>query len=160
LGGHLAVTRQQFAKLIALTLEIPVGPEDICIFPDVTKDEKSLYPDNYVAAVEKLGVIKGYSDGLFYPYNNIARAQVITMVVRAVKKLDSDLLPAPPTTYTVAGAPAWRATFSPEHGENCRTAEYHGLLAGLPLSGLDPWGSMSRGEVAQVLVNLLKKLNR
>ncbi len=159
LGGHLPVTRQQFAKLIALTLEIPVGLDDECRFPDVTKSETSLYPDNYVAAVAKLGIARGYSDGRFYPHNNIARAQVITMVVRAVRDLNADLLPAPSAGF-VTSALAWRATFSPEHGENCRTAEYHGLLNGLPLSALDPWGNMTRGETAQVLVNLLHMLGR
>ena len=39
-----------------------------------------------------------------------------------------------------------------------RLAQFNGLLAGLPLSTLDPWGPMSRGEAAQVLSNLLRRL--
>ena len=44
------VTRQQFAKMIVLTLGLPVTEDDICPFSDVERSgSNSLYPDNYVA---------------------------------------------------------------------------------------------------------------
>jgi hypothetical protein len=51
-----------------------------------------------------------------------------------------------------------------EHGERIRTAEYNGLLAGIVggtfggLSGWDTRQNATRGEVAQMLYNLLGSL--
>lgn len=44
------------------------------------------------------------------------------------------------------------------HGANAAYAEYNGLLNGIGLAGLSPYGSATRGEVAQILHNLLTKL--
>jgi hypothetical protein len=46
----------------------------------------------------------------------------------------------------------------PTHGANAARAEYNGLLQGLHLGALDPYGDMSRGEVVQVLCNLIDLL--
>lgn len=43
-------------------------------------------------------------------------------------------------------------------GANTARAEYNGLLAGLSLATLDPYGDMNRGEAAQVLHDALTKL--
>ncbi len=76
------------------------------------------------------------------------------MVVRAADDLEPGLLGAPPPSWV--GAAGWGD--APTHGANARRAEYNGLLAGLPLATLAPWGEMTRGEVAQVLHNLLGQL--
>ena len=75
------------------------------------------------------------------------------MVVRAVQNLHPDALQPVPVVYVNA----WGTDFSPIHGPNARIAESNGLLGGLLLTGAanDPWGSMSRGEVAQVLWNMM-----
>lgn len=157
LGAEEAVSRQQFAKLICLTTGLSVSESNVCTFPDVTKSGPSgLYPDNYIAAAMSAGIIKGTSATTFSPHTSIARGQVITMVVRALDKLFPGTLQSPSADYKGT----WSMGFSPEHGPNARKAEFNGLLAGLPLSQLDPWGSMSRGEVAQVLHNVLVKLGR
>ncbi len=150
------VIRQQFAKMIVLTLGLPVSDMDICAFVDVqpTPVPGELYPDHYVAVCAQYSITKGKDATHFAPYDHITRAQVITMVVRAVDNLLPDPLAVPPASYQST----WDPAFSLDHGQNARTAEYNGLLAGLPLATLDPWGAMPRGEVAQVLYNLLLKL--
>jgi len=72
------------------------------------------------------------------------------MVVRAVESEFPGLLQDPPSSFSGT----W-GSFSPTHAANAKKAEYNGLLAGLSLSQLGPWGDMPRGEVAQVLYNLL-----
>jgi hypothetical protein len=155
-NGHFGpddpVTRQQFAKMIVLSAPYNVGEGDVCAFTDVeTSGPGSLYPDNYVAVAAAHGITVGTAPGLFSPGNEISRYQVITMVVRTADALDPKLLPAPPATY--AGAAGWGD--SSTHSQNARRAEYNGLLAGLSVASLDPWGDMTRAEVAQVLHNLL-----
>jgi hypothetical protein len=149
------VTRQQFAKMIVLTGGYPVSAADVCPFSDVDLSvPPDLYPDHYVAVAAAHGITVGTAPGLFSPGAYISRYEVVSMVVRAADDLDPGLLVAPPAGWT--GNPTWGA--DPTHGPNARRAEYNGLLAGLPLDTLDPWGDMPRGEVAQVLHNLLVKL--
>ena len=75
---------------------------------------------------------------------------------RAVKALHPTLLTPPAAGFTNT----WGTSFSTIHGPNARIAEANGLLAGLPLTGAanDPWAPMPRGEVAQVLWNVIQML--
>jgi poly-gamma-glutamate capsule biosynthesis protein CapA/YwtB (metallophosphatase superfamily) len=147
------VTRQQFAKLIALALGIPVSESDVCVFKDVAHSGPgALFPDNYVAAVASRGIATGRADGLFGPYQNIGRGQVVSMVVRAVRVARPGVLMEPPAGYRAT----WDAPLAPTHNVNAALAEHNGLLGGLPLDRLDPWGAMTRGEVAQVLFDLVR----
>jgi hypothetical protein len=157
--GHFGpgepVSRQQFAKMIVLTLGLPTSEADICPFSDVgVSGPGSLYPDNYVAVAAKTRITVGTSPITFSPWGNISRYQVITMVVRAAEQLHPTILAVPPPVYQST----WDPASSAEHGAHARKAQYNGLLSVLPLGGLDPWLPMSRGEVAQVLHNLLQKL--
>src|SRR5680860_1604211 len=143
------VRRQQFAKMIILSLGLEPIRGGLSSFGDV--EDSYPYPAGYVAAAARLGITVGTSPGKFSPYAEISRAQVVTMVARAVHGLDPGLLLTPPAVYRNA----WGTSFSVTHGPNARIAEYNGLLDGLPLSVLSPWGDMSRGETAQVLHNFL-----
>jgi hypothetical protein len=146
------VWRQHFAKMIVLTLDLPASEADVCPFGDVDIGGTStLYPDNYIAVAASNGITQGTGPGTFAPTADIFRAQVITMVVRAAQ----NILPGTLLTPTGSYQNTWGTSFSSIHGPNARTAEYNGLLAGLPVASLDPWGKMPRGEVAQVLHNLL-----
>jgi poly-gamma-glutamate capsule biosynthesis protein CapA/YwtB (metallophosphatase superfamily) len=146
------VTRQQFAKLIALTLGLQVSEADLCLFTDVTHSgANDLYPDNFVAAIATRGITTGLPGGLFAPHKEIARGQVVSMVVRAVQVERPQVLAQLPGGFRAT----WDAPLAPTHNLNAALAEYNGLLGGLPLEDLDPWGAMNRGEVAQVLYNLV-----
>jgi hypothetical protein len=73
------------------------------------------------------------------------------MIVRAGSR---ELAPPP------AGYKGVLSYTDPTHGANIRVAEYNGLLEGIvgPSGGLAGWdttGSATRGEVAQMLWNLL-----
>jgi len=100
------------------------------------------------------GITTGKTATTFDPYSFTTRLQVISMVVRMADNLQPGLLAAVPETMALRVG--WAD--DPTHGANAARAEYNGLLAGLDLSILTPTGHMSRGEVAQVLYNLLGKL--
>jgi hypothetical protein len=158
------IWRQQFAKMIVLALDLYVDESMTSPFTDLDADSpSSLYPNEYVAAVSANGITTGITATTFGPYRDITRAQVITMCVRALENLHSGALMTPPPTYSNT----WGTGFSGIHGPTARTAEYNGLLAGLGvdaahplgnLAALDPWGVMPRGEVAQVVWNLMELL--
>lgn len=151
------VTRQQFAKMIVLTLGLPVTGDDVNPFSDVrpAPGPDPLYPEGYVAVAAARGITKGVTATHFSPWRPIGRAQLISMVVRGFAAEYPGRVASAPAGY----APTWRPTFSPQHGGNARTAQFNGLLAGLPLSTLDPWGPMPRGEAAQVLHDLLIRID-
>jgi N-acetylneuraminic acid mutarotase len=154
-GPSDPVTRQQFAKMIVLTGGYPVSESDVCQFIDVAKgDATTFYPDNYVAVCAAKGITTGTSPTTFNPTGKITRYQVVSMVVRMADNLQPGLLVAPPAGWTGNATWANNAT----HGANAARAEYNGLLTGLDLVALSPTGDMNRGEVAQVLHNLLGKL--
>ena len=78
------------------------------------------------------------------------------MVIRAMQSLHPGVLQDVPGTYVNT----WGTGFSVAHGANARIAEFNGLLDGLPLAGIsaDP-GDMARGEVAQVVWNMMQMLD-
>ncbi len=154
-GPSNLVTRQQFAKMIVLAGGYPASETDVCPFGDViVSGPGDLYPDNYVAVAAQQGITLGLTSGTFGPHANITRYQLLSMVVRTADDLRPGLLSAPPSGWT--GSAGWAN--DPVHGGNAARAEYNGLLAGIALSGLSPYGPMTRGEVAQVLHNLLATL--
>ena len=78
--------------------------------------------------------------------------QAVTMVVRAAGVYLPWDLASPPAGWTGA-----TSGFSdPDHGANVHLAEYNGLLDGIDLSGWDLPAPATRGEMAQLLVNLLR----
>ena len=145
------VTRQQFAKMIVVALRIPISEADVSPFTDVAQAAAdNLYPDHYVAVCASNHISDGTGRGKFSPDGRITWAQVITMVVRAADGLRPGVLRTPPNIYVSS----W-GNFDPTHGPTAAKAEYNGLLKNLPIHSKSPWATMSRGEVAQVLANLL-----
>jgi hypothetical protein len=147
------VKRMQFAKMIARIIGLQPTVNDVCPFGDVPGNldaNDPLYPDHYVAAAFAYGVTQGKTATAFAPYDSITRFQLISMVVRALKKGSPTYLQTPPDDYHST----WDPALSPEHGQNARLAEYNHLLKGIPLSSLNPWEPIPRGEVAQVLDNI------
>ncbi|MCJ7796229.1 MAG: M6 family metalloprotease domain-containing protein [Thermoleophilia bacterium] len=148
------VLRAQFAKMIDLTLGLTVTEGGTALpFVDVECPVDDLYPDDYVAVAYANALIKGYPGSLFKPYQDVSRAQLLTMVVRAVEGVRPEGLHTPPSSWTgkLPGG-------DPTHGENIKKAEYSGFLWGIDLAHFDIWGKATRGEVAQVLWNTMEIL--
>ncbi|MCX8032639.1 MAG: ABC transporter substrate-binding protein [Thermoleophilia bacterium] len=154
-GPEDPVTRQQFAKMIVKTAGYEVPADIVCPFGDVAAQQGNdpLYPSKYVAVCAAHGITVGKTPTKFDPYGQITRYQAISMVVTAADDLQPQLLPAPP--------PEWESesgwTTDPTHGANVARAEYGELLAGLDFAS-DPYGPITRGEVAQILHKLIARL--
>ncbi|MBN2131567.1 MAG: S-layer homology domain-containing protein, partial [Sedimentisphaerales bacterium] len=150
--------RAQFAKIVSIALGLDVQEGSTSPFIDLGEQvADNLYPNDYVAAAHAAGVVKGLTESAFGPYADVTRAQVVTMVVRALQSMHSGVLQDPAAEYEST----W-GDFSADHAENARIAEFNGLLDGLPLetTAANPWASMSRGEAAQLVANMLELLDR
>ena len=153
-GLNDPLLRQQFAKMIVVSLGLPVTEEDLSPFVDVTDGgPDNLYPDNYVAVAAAQGIAKGSFKGtarVFRPWEPVTRGQMITMVARAADRLFPGLLADPPTGFGSLG------TSGAEQALAAGKTEYSQLLVGLIDFGSmwDTWTPATRGEVAQVLWRL------
>ena len=150
-----SVTRQQLAKMVILAMRIAVSEADQCSFVDVQKTTGgALYPDHYVAAAAREGIVTGYqgpSGPLFKPNSPILLAQLVTMGTRATLRP----LMVPPDSYRSA----W-GNFDPSHKVIARVAQYNGLLRDLPppgstLKSMSPWRVATRAEAAALLFNIM-----
>jgi hypothetical protein len=150
-GPEKLVTRQQFAKMIVLSLGLAVTEQDICSFRDVEKGgPATLYPDNFVAVAAKKGITTGYTDGRFGATDNIKRCQISTMMVRAALNLEPGKLVEAPSGFLSD----WGDIGEP-HAPLANTAQYSGLFGELQFDFYkDPFKMATRGEVAQLLWNL------
>ena len=149
-GPDKLVTRQQFAKMIVLTLDYNVSPLLACGFKDVDDQldpNDPLYPAGYVAACAAAGITVGKTPDTFGPWDNITRAQLITMVARAAG------MPDPPVNYV----PPF-GEFCPTHYPWALKAAAAGALDGFVGMGpnFDFWASANRAEVCLLLAGLLE----
>jgi hypothetical protein len=162
-GPDKLVLRKHFAKMIVGVMGLPVTEADWQDadppFTDCGPDDAaSLYPHDYIAVAKAHGLTAGKTATTFAPDATITRAQMVTMVVRAAQNSGIDLVP-------VAGdySGIFKTFTDATHGANVHLADANGLLIGLVVSG-DPgvWmaGSATRGEVAQVLWNLMQKVGK
>jgi hypothetical protein len=150
-GPAATSKRAQFAKMIVGALYLTPDGVPASPFNDLGPDVSPFYPGGFVAAAYQAGLVQGADPTTFNPYGTVTRAQVMTMVVRAARAFAADRVQAVP--------PGWSGALSsytdPTHGENAQVAECNGLLEGIDLAGWDPYGPATRGEMAQMLYNLM-----
>lgn len=158
-GPSDLVLRQQFAKMIVLTMGLTVTGSEACPFTDVATQlgNDPFYPSKYVAVCAANKITMGKTATTFDPNNHITRAQVLTMIVRAADQLAPGTLQPIPSADWTGELPSYN---DPTHGANIKKAEYNGLLAGIigPTGNLSYWHTVedaTRGEVAQILWNLI-----
>ena len=141
--------RAQMGKILSMSLGLSVYEEmSLAPFGDLGLDDPGdLYPHEYAAAVYEAGLMQGYTDGGFGPWDRLTRAQMVTIVVRALRTRAPLTLANPPADYrgSLTGAPA-------VYAENLRAAEYNGLLDKIEGFGSSwyPNDYARRGEVIQL----------
>ena len=150
---NAAVSRKQFAKMLAVAMRIPVSEADVSSFADLPVTTGGvLYPDHYVAALATRGIVGGTRIAtatrgpLFSPDAPVTVAQMVTMASRGA----GTPLVQPPSSYRSA----W-GSFNPSHAPAARLAQYNGLLREFPLGSMSPWRNATRAEAVALLFNLM-----
>ena len=152
------VYRAQFAKMMCGLLGIHVDEDQsYAPFVDLDSDDPNdLYPHEFVGAAYKAGITRGKTATTFSPYTDITLPQAITMIIRAADSYYPGLVEMVPPNWLGC----WPNT-DPDHGDNIRSADYADLLTSVPIP--DSWAHVlrpaTRGEVSQILVNLLSTLD-
>lgn len=139
-----AITRGQFAKMLARALELDTTS------PVKFKDIQGQWYAQDVQALYEAGIVAGYSNGNFGGQDTLTREQASAIIVRALEYLGVD------TTLEQ------EIDFKDEH----KIAEYakkdvHFLASkGFLVNGIDtnfnPKNSLTRGQMAQILMNALR----
>jgi hypothetical protein len=161
-GGTENVLRAQFAKMImeAVGLHtLAIDHLDHPTFGDVrlTYDqygEAQAYPYDYVEEAFALGVVNGFGDGTFRPYNPITRGQLVLMIIRGAaaagkplpvyagnEQVFADVIPSNPIYREIMTAYA-SGILSGSMGKDGRLYFY-------------PYSYASRNHVAKMTANLL-----
>jgi parallel beta-helix repeat protein len=157
-GLNDPVKRAQFAKMIVGALSITPSATTVTRFTDLGSPDASGYPHKFVQTAYDNGITYGTdsTQTLFDPWRSISRQQVVSMIVRGAQNLHPASLAAP-----AAGTASLFTSVPEPHGQNLRVAEYNHLLDGLQGlgAGWNPAATATRGEVAQMLWNLLQMLN-
>jgi hypothetical protein len=130
-------TRGQLAKLVVLAFNLPLATDDTQHFSDVPADHAFFA---YVETAYSRGLISGYSDGTFRPFNNITRGQVAKVVVLA-----AGWQLANPATSTFSDVPADSTYY-----RYVETAYAKGIISGYGDGTFRPGNSATRGQIAQV----------
>jgi len=86
-GWDESITRAEFLKLLFDNYQPTItGTNATMNFPDVTK-ENEYY--NYIQKAYSLGIISGYEDGTFGPYDPLARSHIAKILVQTFKPTTS-----------------------------------------------------------------------
>ncbi len=146
-----SVTRQQFAKMIVLATDKHTDAADneaTPTFSDVMPSMGIPYPFDYIEEAAGAGFIKGDA-GKFNPGNNITRAQLALIIVRA----GGSALADPPAGYLTG------FTDVPDYAAAAvAKAKFNGILDGKTPTSFDPYANATRGQVSKMLSRLLDKL--
>ncbi len=152
------ITRAEIAKIMVTALD-GIDTTAAATFSD-TKDHWAL---SYIATAQKMGLINGYPEGTFLPDNNITRAEVMTIVYRALDgkkaftgsaaapfKFSDDVL-VPDYAKTPIGI---LANFGIIKGNTISQPD------GTTLNNIEPEINATRGQCVLMVYNALKLIGK
>ncbi len=137
-----AITRGEFAYSLAKALKLQ--PSIVTEMTDITNHPAK----GYISALVKEGIITGYPDNTFRPYNKITRAEIITMLSRSLQLDDEKKKINLDRNYYY--------DVSNEHWANnlISLATELSIIDGYPDGSFKPNNYVTKAESAKLLVKL------
>lgn len=121
------------------------------LFPNNKAEGRTLFPDitnyrNEIVFLADRGVINGYPNGNFGPNDSIKRLQAVQMIIRELGIRTGD-----------APNPKFKDVHPGSYGYNeIAKAAQLGIISGKSDGTFDPFGQLTRGQMAIILVNAYK----
>lgn len=149
---NTAVTRGEFAKIMALALKLDLEAE--------TEGETVVYKDvqasnpyySYIMALTREGVVKGTGNSRFQPNAVISRAEAITMMINALGFEDRAPEPLPLLQFNdVASIPKWAEKY-------IYMADKIELISGDEYGNAMATKQLTKAEIATMTNNLVRYL--
>jgi len=131
-------TRAQLVKVVVLALGIPPDPAGTQRFTDIPSSHPFFA---FVGAAYAHGIISGYADDTFRPYNNVTRGQITKITVLA-----SDFAVIQPAAPTFRDVPV-----SSPFYDYIETAYANSILGGYDDRTFRPDAPATRGQVAKIV---------
>lgn len=110
-GPEYAATRMEIAVAIAKILGYKGEGTGNVDFAD--KDKIPGKYLSYIAYASEMGIIKGYDDGTFRPFDSVTRAEAVAMLYRAEKLPKPTLEPTPTQPVNPTPTPSVTPTLTP-----------------------------------------------
>ena len=149
IGPNRNMTRGEAAAVFARVLSEARGDELEGLrrsrFPDVRRD--AWYAD-YVAYLEKLGVVVGYPDGLFHAEATITREQFVAMSVRLDEWMELETYDSKRGSFPDVPGSHWAADYIQEATRN-------GWIVGYADGLFHGGDQITRAEVAAIVNRML-----
>jgi len=148
---NTAVTRGEFAKIMALALklELEETDEEVLGYKDVQATNPYYL---YIMALTREGVVEGTGNSRFQPNAVISRAEAITMMINAIGFEDKAPEPLPLLQFNdVAEIPEWAEKF-------VYMANKIGLVHGDEFGNILPKKQLTKAEIATMTNNMVRYL--
>ena len=140
------ISRGDFMLMLCRALDLSATGES---FPDVPEDSY------FAAAIEtarSMGIANGYSDGGFHPYDPVTRQDAMVFLQRALQAAG----------WSLSGGSSSSLSVFPDGGDVIDYAQSamavmveYGVITGTSAGTLNPYGQLSRAEMAVVLARVL-----
>ena len=143
-----SITRAEFTKLVCLAAGLDIGLANDNKFTDVLSDD---WFAPYVKACFDSGIINGFEDGTFKPYNSITRQEMAKLLSLASAHLGIK------TDATSDISFIDLQNISPWAYEYVRNSVALKLVKGDDNGNFNPQKSLTRAEAATVILRLINK---
>ncbi|MCI9626772.1 MAG: hypothetical protein HFI90_08310 [Clostridia bacterium] len=142
------VTREEFVKMIVLTLGLKTDSAAALPFEDVAAGDWSYL---YIAAAYQAGVISGTDENTFGVGTTMSRQDIAVVTARALDAAQVKILPVTELVqFTDAAAAADYAA------ESIARIARSGIVGGYPDGSFQPQGTITRAEAAKVLAQVIR----
>lgn len=143
------VTRAEFIRMLMGAADL-IDDQAKSTFADV---KAGAWYTSAIASAQKLGIVKGKSDGTFGINDPITRQDTAVMIYKAAEVLKADL-----GTGTSAAAFSDQAAVSGYAAEAVRAMQRSGLIQGMGNGKFEPKAQANRAQAAVILYKLLTLL--
>lgn len=149
------ITRGEFAAILSRGLGIVAMDKTANVFADVSSSQ-AFNKNGEIAAVVEAGIVAGFTDGTFRPYEEITRDQAAIMISRAIDYVGADKV----TFDKKKALTAFKdnkdiGAASRKHVERVYQA---GLLDGYLDDTFRPNADANRAQMAKIIYNFLAEI--